>query len=123
MRGAGIEPVRGVVGIYASAELKSTGKRSEGCACGVFIAGAKLDDMAASQIILTIQLSVPRGGVVGNKVGLRALIRKGAADNLFHLSLMQIDTGSKHRGKIEGERPMTNIKIPVRLSYALVADR
>jgi hypothetical protein len=53
--------------------------------------------------------------VVGNKVGLRALSRKGATDNLFHSSLMQIDTGSKHRGKIEGERPMTNVKIPVRL--------
>ncbi len=115
MRGACIEPAGGVVGIHASAELESAGKRSESFASGGFIAWAKLDDMAAAQVILAIQLSVPRGGVVGNKVGLRALVRKRTADNLFHPSLMQIDTGPKHRGKIEGERPMTNAKIPFRL--------
>ncbi len=113
MRGACIEPVGGVVGIHASAELEPAGEGGKGFARGGFIVGAKLDDMATSQVILAIQLGVPRGRAVGNKVGLRALIRKGAADNLFHPSLMQIDTGSKHRGKIEGERPMTNVKIPV----------
>ena len=74
MRGACIEPAGGVVGIHTSAELESAGKRSEGFARGGFIVGAKLDDMATSQVILAIQLGVPRGGSVGNKVGLCALV-------------------------------------------------
>ena len=111
MRGTCIEPAGGVVGIHASAELESAGEGGKGFARGGFIAGTKLDDMPATQVVLAIQLRVPRGGAVGNKVGLRTLIRKRAADNLFHSSLMQIDAGSKHGGKIRGERPMTNVKI------------
>ena len=104
VRGTGIEPTSSVIGIHAAAELEAAGECSEGFARGGFIAGAQLDDVAAAQVILAIQLGVPRSGAVGNKVGLRPFraIRKRAADNLFHPTFVQIDAGAEHGGRVRG---------------------
>ena len=104
VRGAGIKPTSSVIGIHAAAELETAGENGEGFARSDFIAGAKLDDVAAAQVILAIQLGVPRSRAVGNKVGLRPFraIRKRAADNLFHPTLVQIDAGAEHDGRLRG---------------------
>ena len=104
VRGTGIEPTSSVIDIHAAAKLETAGERGEGFARGGFIAGAKLDDMAAAQVILAIQLGVPRSRAVGNKVGLRPFraIRKRAADNLFYPTLVQIDAGAEHNGRVKG---------------------
>ena len=61
LRRAGIEPAGGVIGIHAAAELESAGEGGKGFARSGFIAEAKLDDMPATQVVLAIQLRVPRG--------------------------------------------------------------
>ena len=102
VRRAGIEPTGGVIGIHAAAELEAVRKCGKGFARRRLIAGAKLNDVTAAQVVLAIQLGVPGSGTVRNKVSLRPFRRIGkrAADNLFHPSFVQINAGAEHGGRV-----------------------
>ena len=63
---------------------------------------------------MAVQLGIPRGGLVGDEIGLQRLSRisERAAYNLFHLTFMQINAGSEHGATIMEEWAMTNAKSP-----------
>ena len=51
--------------------------------------------MATAERVILISLSIPGGIFFTDKVSLRALIVKAAADDLFYLSVVNIDAGAE----------------------------
>ena len=99
MAGAGGEPVGGVVGGDAAAEVESAGVGGEGGAGGVVVAGAELDDVSAGEIVGAVAGGEGGGGLVGDEVFAQAgaVVAEGAADDLFYFAVVEIDAGPEAR--------------------------
>src|SRR4029077_7397174 len=71
--------------------------------------------MSARQAIAFIQLGIPGRRAVGNKIGSECdrFTAQGAAHDLFHFALMQIDAWTKHAGNLRFSAPSSKPKLRV----------
>ena len=51
--------------------------------------------------MLLIEFGVVSSILGANKIGVRTIVGKAATDNLFYLTLVQVDTGTKRGQRIE----------------------
>ena len=98
MRSARLQPCARVVEVDPAADLQAAGIGCQGRSGFGFVARAQHDHVPALQAVAPVQLGIPGGWAVGDKVRLQPsrLGAQGAADDLLHLSLMQINAGTKH---------------------------
>lgn len=55
--------------------------------------------MAAGEIMLAVKFGVIGGVVLADKISVRTIVCQAAADNLFYLTLVEVDTGTKRGQK------------------------
>ena len=93
MAGAGVEPGGGIAFTDATAELQAAGPCGECLAGGGFISGAEFDDVAAGEVVFAKTSGEPFGRMFGDKIlgGAGTVVAEGAADDLFHLALVEVD--------------------------------
>ena len=97
LRSSGVKPLCRVFGGDAPSDLKSSGPCSQ-CASGRFIvAGTEFDHVTAGQVVAAILFCEPRGVMVSDEVGVYCIgsVGQGAADDLFHFAVMQVDAGTE----------------------------
>ncbi len=102
MRSPGIEIAAGIGGIDAAADMQAARISAERFLRGGFIARTEHDDVTAFQSVTLIEFCIPRAGAFGDEIGTQtiAAVGEGAADNLLHFSIVQIDTRTKHGGDV-----------------------
>src|SRR5690606_10333460 len=96
----------GIGCIDAAADMQAARISAERFLGSGFIAGAEHDDVTTFQSVTLIELCIPRAGTFGDEIGTQtsAAVGEGAADNLLHFSIMQIDTRTKHGRTLEPKR-------------------
>src|SRR5207249_2517187 len=69
--------------------------------------------MPALQPVPLVELGIPRGRPVGDKIRLQPLgcCAESAADDLLHFTLMQIDARTKHDGRLKPELRSSKFKV------------
>ena len=100
-RSAGVEPVLGIVDGDPAADLHALRPGGQGHFGRHLVSGAKLNDVAAGQAVLAISFGKPCRRPVGGKIGLHGtviIVIEAAADNLFDLSIVQVDAGPEAHG-------------------------
>ena len=103
MRRPGIDPPGSVVRRDAAADLQSARPGGERVAGGFVVALAKLDHVAASQIVAPVQFRKPSGRFIGDEVGaqgIRPRVVDRAPDDLFHPAFMQVNARPEHAASV-----------------------
>jgi hypothetical protein len=96
-----VQPPGSIVRRYPATDMHSPGPGPECIASGIFIPGAKHDDMAAGKIVSFVKLCVIRRRRIRGKIRLQeiaAFIPEGRADDLFYPAPMEVDTWSETHG-------------------------
>ena len=106
LRGARLEPLRRIIAIHAAAELQAARPGRQRALRGLVVAGAELDDMPAGQVVAPVELGVPGGVVLRHEIGpgRRTGIGQRGADDLFDLSVVQVDAGAEKTHSTSGSR-------------------
>src|SRR5690606_27919116 len=102
-----IQPARGIPDVHAPAVLHPPRPGPESGARGLYIARPQGNDVPAIKPVLTVQGGKTGRAFGSDKIGLEALliaVAEGAADNLYHLAVMQVDAGSELHGGISAEK-------------------
>ena len=97
VRGPGLNPCLGVVGVDTAADLHAARPSGESSPGSLVVAGAELDDVAAPQPVGPVALGEPGGAVLRDEVGAQGFpaVGEGAADDLFHPAVVEIDAGAE----------------------------
>lgn len=95
---AGVEVALGIVEVYSAAELEPARVGAEGFERGGFVARAEHDDVTAAELVGFVEIGEPGAGFLGNEIGAELVGIQAAADNLFHATFVEVDTGPKHAG-------------------------
>ena len=92
-----LQPPRGIFRGNATADLQSARPSVQCLAGGIGVSGAQANHVAAQKLIVAIAPGIPRGIVLRHEIFARpiALIAQGAADNLLHLAVVQINAWSE----------------------------
>jgi hypothetical protein len=91
--GASVDPLLRVIDIHAPTDLETARPSGQGTASGLIITRAELNDVAARQVILLVEASVPSGIAVRDKVRAEMVTRVGEAttDDLFDLAVVEVN--------------------------------
>ena len=103
VRRPGVDPPGGVVRRDAAADLQAARPGGECLAGGIVIALAKLDHVAAAQVVATVQLRIPSGRFFRDEVGAQGArpgVVDGAPDDLFHPAFMQVNARPEHAASV-----------------------
>ena len=97
MARARLQPRARIFSLYPTADLQATRIGRQCLTRGAIIGGAQLDHMATNQRVFSIQLGIIACGPITLKICLQAgaIVTQSAADDLLHLTSMEIDTGAK----------------------------
>ena len=98
MRSARVQPCARVVEVDPAADLQAAGISPQRRSRFSLVARAEHDDVPALQAVALVQLGVPGGRPIGDKVRLQPsrLGPERAADDLLHFALMQVNARTKH---------------------------
>ncbi len=95
MRGSGLKVAGGILQIDAAAKLHVIGIGVQCLNDLLLVVGTEGDNMAAAQPVLSVKPGIV-GRIMGaDKVGVGTAVGQAATDNLFYLTLVKIDAGSK----------------------------
>ncbi len=95
MRGAGLQITGRIVGVNTAAVLQTAGPGRQRRQRLLLIAGPEGNHVTAAQIVLAIEIGVIGRVVVADKIGGGTLGIEAAANDLFDLTLVQVDAGAK----------------------------
>jgi len=99
-----VEPSTGIVGIDSAAELESAGPGGQGVAGGLVVAGSQGNDMSAAEIVASVEIGKPAGGVRCLEIGADAgaAIGERAPDDLDDFAAPEINARSEHGRTLAG---------------------
>src|SRR6056297_223552 len=99
MRRPGIEPSARIFDSDSSTDLQALRIGRQSFGSGRIVARPELDHVPPGERIGAVPCRKPGGGVIGDKIFSRGgtIVAQGAADDLLHFPVVQVNTGAKER--------------------------